>query len=71
MQTTTPTYMGFNTETKFWAFSPSPIKGADYVWDISKWKFEEVMHFMQLPNDNIRFAILNEDGKTPMVEFNS
>lgn len=66
MKTTTPTYMAFNSETKFWAFSPSPIQGADYVWNISEWAFEEVMHFMQLPNDDIRFAYLG-DAKTVEV----
>jgi hypothetical protein len=63
MKTTTQTYMGFSNETKFWSFSPSPIRGADYVWDIANWTFEEVMHFMQLPNDDIRFAYLG-DAKT-------
>lgn len=70
MQTTTPTYMGFNTETKFWAFSPSPIKGADYVWDISDWTFNEVTNFMQLANDEVRFNHLGIIG-TKMTEFNS
>ena len=65
MKTTTPTYMGFSNETKFWGFSPSPIQGADYVWDIANWTFEEVMHFMQLPNDDARFAHL---GNAKTVE---
>ena len=69
MKTTTPTYMGFNNETKFWAFSPSPIQGADYVWDISDWTFSDVTEFMQLPDDIERFTSLGVKG-TKMTEFN-
>jgi len=70
VKTTTPTYMGFNTETEFWGFSPSPIKGADYVWDISHWTFEQVVEFMNLPDDIERFTSLAVYG-AKMVEFNS
>lgn len=43
--------MGFHVDSGFWAFSPSPIKNADFVWDISDWTFEEVVAFMQLGTD--------------------
>lgn len=50
-----PTYMGFHAESGLWAFSPSRIKGADFVWDISDWSFDDVNQFMQLPSDSARF----------------
>jgi hypothetical protein len=62
MKEVTPTYMGHDVSTGFWAFSPSPITDADYVWDISEWSFQNIMDFMNLPTDTEKFSYLYSIG---------
>lgn len=54
----TTTYMGYHCDSGWWAFSPSRIKNADFVWDISNWSFDQINDFMQLPDDVTRLRFL-------------
>lgn len=59
-------YMGWHVGTGFWAFSPSRIKNAEFVWDISEWSFDDIWAFMQLESDMARLALLAETNTTPV-----
>jgi len=65
-----PTFMGWNAKLGAWAFSPSPINGADKVWDISKWKWEDIENFMTKVPDNCKLDWL-DDIRVPVVDMDN
>lgn len=53
-----PTYVGWLKNDGMWAFSPSPIKNADFVWNVSHWTFDDINELMSLPDDKSRLIRL-------------
>ena len=65
-----PTFMGWNEKIGAWAFSPSPINGADIVWDISQWKWEDIENFMTKVPESIKHNWLESKG-IPVVDMDN
>jgi hypothetical protein len=62
---TNPTFVGYNHEAGFWAFSPTKMNGMDIQFNLSHWSFEDINDFMSLPTDKERVLLLMRD------EFNN
>ncbi|CAB4151773.1 hypothetical protein UFOVP587_33 [uncultured Caudovirales phage] len=65
-----PTYMAYNAKLGAWAFSPSYITGADIVYDVSHWTWENIQAFMVHIRESDKIDFLEANGvqiaKTPM-----
>ena len=61
-----PTYVGWYKDTGFWGFSPSPLKDAYMMWDISSWSFHDVQALMELPSDKDRVIRLIAECGLPI-----
>ena len=58
----TPTYMAYNANLGGWAFSPSYITGADIVYDVSHWTWENIQAFMVHIRDSDKIEFLESNG---------